>query len=58
LRGQKIALRGDFLPRRLPAANSIYPPMADSNGNSGLLAAQKKVPGTKFAIYLTAKSKK
>jgi hypothetical protein len=31
LRGQKIALRGDFLPRSLP--------LADSNGNSGLYAA-------------------
>jgi hypothetical protein len=39
LRRQKIALRGDFLPRSLPTANSIYPPLADSNGNSGIHAA-------------------
>ncbi|MDR1352470.1 MAG: hypothetical protein LBK05_04215, partial [Treponema sp.] len=48
LRGQKIALRGDFLPRSLPAANSIYPPLADSNGNSGIHAAtpgKRKGPG-------------
>jgi hypothetical protein len=39
LRGQKIALRGDFLPRSLPAANSIYPPLADNKKNSGIHAA-------------------
>jgi hypothetical protein len=39
LRGQKIALRGDFLPRSLPVANSIYPPLADSNGNSAIHGA-------------------
>jgi hypothetical protein len=35
----------------LPTANSIYPPLADSNGNSGIHAAGNKtrqVPGTVF----------
>jgi hypothetical protein len=52
LRVPKSAFHGGFWHRSLPAANSIYLPLADSNGNSGIHAA---APAAKF---LTAKSKR
>jgi hypothetical protein len=39
LRVPKSGIHAGFWNRSLPAANSIYPPMADSNGNSGIHAA-------------------
>jgi hypothetical protein len=39
LRVPKSGFPAGFWHRSLPAANSIYPPLADSNGNSGIHAA-------------------
>jgi hypothetical protein len=37
LRGPKTGFPAGFWPWILPQAKSIYPPKADSNGNSGIL---------------------
>jgi hypothetical protein len=52
LRVLKSGVHAGFKHRSLPAANSIYPPPADSNRNSGIHAANPA------ANYFTAKSKK
>jgi hypothetical protein len=39
LRGPKTGILAGFWPWILPVAKSIYPPKADSNGNSGIHAA-------------------